>query len=323
MKYLAVLAFIVWGSPAFSQWDGAGGEPGSLAVHRNDERIVRWADDAEVIRGWYDITDKDSGTAEAGNINYTFGAPDNYTLSLGDSGVVTLRFNKSIRNIPGADFVVFENGFAWFSGYFLELAFVEVSTDGVRFVRFPAQSTADTAVQYTNNAAMDPTQYHNMAGKHQAPYGTPFDLEELTDSNGINPDSIHFIRLVDVVGIVDSAFASRDINGRIINDPWPTPFGTGGFDLDAVGIMGEVTNGIGDSYAQKILFVPNPVRKGQPLRRLGGEAAEITVYPMTHTGPAEFTKTDGNSVTIFRPGIYIIEIKTDSGITRQKICVTD
>jgi hypothetical protein len=44
----------------------------------------------------------------------------------------------------------------------------------------------------------------------------------------------------------ENDYSSCDINGHQINDPWPTPFQnpyiytyTGGFDLDAVGIMNK------------------------------------------------------------------------------------
>ena len=35
----------------------------------------------------------------------------------------------------------------------------------------------------------------------------------------------------------ENNFSSCDFNGHQINDPWPTPFNTGGFDLDAVGVI--------------------------------------------------------------------------------------
>jgi hypothetical protein len=48
------------------------------------------------------------------------------------------------------------------------------------------------------------------------------------------------VRVVDVVGSIDPAYARRDSDGRIVNDPWPTDFpiiGNGGFDLDAIGVF--------------------------------------------------------------------------------------
>jgi hypothetical protein len=49
---------------------------------------------------------------------------------------------------PGYDFAIFENGFPFGSGsFYLELAFVEVSSDGKHFVRFNAISNTDTTQQ--------------------------------------------------------------------------------------------------------------------------------------------------------------------------------
>ena len=49
-------------------------------------------------------------------------------------GSIVMTFDAPIRNGDGYDFVVFENSL---DNTFLELAFVEVSTDGEHFVRFP------------------------------------------------------------------------------------------------------------------------------------------------------------------------------------------
>ena len=73
----------------------------------------------------------------------------------------------------GVDFAVFENGF---SPTFLEIAVVEVSSDGVHFAAFPTI--------YLGTAAIDPYGDHEpgimygFAGV-SAGVGTPFDLEDL------------------------------------------------------------------------------------------------------------------------------------------------
>ena len=46
--------------------------------------------------------------------------------------------------------------------------------------------------------------------------------------------------VVDVVGWVDSPDPTRDASGRIINDPWATPYETSGFDLDAVAVLNAI-----------------------------------------------------------------------------------
>src|SRR5436190_1349772 len=144
--------------------------------------------------------------------------------------------------IPGSSsglppLAVFENGF---NDTFLELAFVEVSSDGVHWVRFPAHSLTQTTQQIdqadANNSAIDPTDVDGLAGKYRAGWGAPFDLAALTGKPFLDVNQVTQVRIVDVVGCLNPTYASYDSDGRVINDPWPTPFNSGGFDLDAVAV---------------------------------------------------------------------------------------
>jgi len=49
------------------------------------------------------------------------------------------------------------------------------------------------------------------------------------------------VKVIDVIGTIDPQYASRDSFGNIVNDPYPTPFGSCGFDLDAVGVINQAT----------------------------------------------------------------------------------
>ncbi len=150
--------------------------------------------------------------------------------SLGDNGQITLLFPTPVTDGPGPDFAVFENGFADFTGEyaFCELAFCEVSSDGTNFFRFPTHCLATHPVDYW----ADPTAYGGFAGKHLQGTGTPFDLRELAGTPGLDIRRVTHVRLVDVVG--DGSVT--DNYGNPIYDPHPT-FGSGGFDLDAVGVL--------------------------------------------------------------------------------------
>ena len=204
---------------------------------------MNWA--SQVVNfsaGPEDISDPQSPLANFGqSINATGVAEGNSTdvVSLGDGGSIILSFPYPISNGPGPDFAVFENGF---SNDFLELAFVEVSTNGTDFVRFPATSNTSSASQTGTFGNTDPTLVNNLAGKYRQGFGTPFDLAELADSTGIKLDSINYIKLVDVVGSIDPVFASYDANGNPVNDPFPTPFPSSGFDLDAIGVIHQTTH---------------------------------------------------------------------------------
>ena len=157
-------------------------------------------------------------------------------VSLGDSGSITLTFGSSIFNGPGADFAVFENSF---SDTFLELAWVEVSSDGTNFFRFPGLSFTPNPV--SSFGTMDPTNIDGLAGKYRGGFGTPFDLDLLSAAPGLNVNDVRFVRIVDIVGdgTVFDNYPAQLGGPHPIYDPFPTVLG-GGFDLDAIGVIHAV-----------------------------------------------------------------------------------
>ena len=208
--------------------------------------------DSSQITGWATSVKDYSPTSEVGSYyNDPTKALGNYSngglVSLGDlaaaqleanasPGSITLGFSGGIRNGSGWDFAVFENGFM-FGGYlFAELAYVEVSTDGVNFARFQGISTNTGSSSGSGAfAGYDTTNVYNLAGKHQAGYGTTFDLSDLANDelvlNGtVMLDSIYYVRLVDIPG--DGSYT--DSAGNPIYDNWHTA-NSGGFDLTAMG----------------------------------------------------------------------------------------
>ena len=233
------------------------GMPGTTAIPASDPRFVGWATGfTNLIRGPIDIENPSSPLASFGTGNSALGQPNAVGLdgqpsqgsasvvSLGDGGSITLTLSVPITNGPGPDFAVFENGF---DNSFLELAFVEVSSDGQNFIRFPAYSLTQTEVQIDqaneNFSRLDPTDIDGFAGKYRAGFGVPFDLETVAGTMNLNVLRVTHVRIVDVVGSINPDFARRDSSlpvGRIINDPWPTPFASGGFDLDALGVINAV-----------------------------------------------------------------------------------
>lgn len=246
-----LLAAGAWAPAALAGvYDGAAGTPGSLAIAQDDPAIVAWATGfSELVRGPAQLGDLTKGYATFGSGEQALGAPlgDVYdVVSLGDGGSITLTFAQPIADGAGWDFAVFENGH---SDAFLELAVVEVSSNGVDFFRFEAVSDTQVAPQIGGFGTLDPTNLHNLAGKYRLGFGTPFDLSELaTRSPLLDVRAITHVRIIDVVGSVDPARATLDSLGRVINDPWPTPFATGGFDLDAIGVR-HVAAGTGAGYA--------------------------------------------------------------------------
>jgi hypothetical protein len=200
---------------------------------------VAWATGATVVQGPQNITNPNGPFANVGSAEAATGAPDGSGIvSLGDGGNAILTFAQPIANGAGFDFAVFENSF---SDTFLELAFVEVSSDGVNFFRFPAHSETQTATQVDGFGNIDCRFINNLAGKYRANFGTPFDLSDIPDNPLLNKDRITHVKVIDVIGTIDPQYASRDSFGNIVNDPYPTPFGSCGFDLDAVGVINQAT----------------------------------------------------------------------------------
>lgn len=267
MKWLSLLSFFLFLFPALllGQFAPAAGEIGTTAIAKDSNILVAWATQCVVERGPMDISQPSLGVANAGTTTQATGpAGDGLTLSLGDGGKATLTFARPISNGVGADFAVFENAF---NNTFLELAFVEVSSDGQNFVRFPALSNTDTSMPVGSFGAVDPRQLYNLAGKYRANFGTPFDLEELKgDSLLLNINAVTHVRLVDAVGSLQDAYATRDSRGYKVNDPWTTPFASSGFDLDAVGVIHQgIHNSIQQPQLAEGLLFPNPLQQGQLL----------------------------------------------------------
>lgn len=244
---------------------GGVGTAGCDAIKADSSAILAWATGVTIVRGPQNISMPDSPLVTFGeDESVVLGPASSYTtdaVSLGDGGTATLTFDRPIRNGNGPDFAVFENAMKnnQTGGYFLELAFVEVSSDGEHFVRFPATSLVQDSVQAGPFADTDPTLINNLAGKYQVGYGTPFDLEELKDSSGLDIDAVTHVRIVDVVGAIDSAYASYDAFGHIVNDPWPTNFNSGGFDLTGVAVMHQVGEDVVGHEALSVVAYPNPV----------------------------------------------------------------
>jgi hypothetical protein len=257
MKRYLIILFLLFTVAVYSQYAPAAGIPGSSAIHADSSVFVSWGNNAQFVNGWINIADKSLGRVPSANETDVYGKANNSTYSLGDSGYVTYYFSKPIINGPSWDFAVFENAF---DNYFLELARVQISSNGIDFYEFPAHSLTQTQTQ---KAAFDTLSAHlinNLAGKYRGMYGTPFDLEELKNIAGLDINNITHIRIIDVVGSIDSNFASIDTAGNFINDPYPTPFASGGFDLDAIGIIHQFVGFKNDDSQNIITIYPNPAK---------------------------------------------------------------
>lgn len=238
-------------TPPFS---AAAGQPTSTAIAHNDPRIVGWA---SAYTHYLPGLNVSSEWQTPANALGPVGTDTFDVVVLGDGGEITMIFDPPISNGPGFDFAVFENSF---SDFFLELAFVEVSSDGVHFARFPNYSL--TAARVWRFGTVDPRMVYGLAGKYRVGFGTPFDLEELAQAFAlassrevwlgpqepefsqayrdslvssfpfVDLSSIRYVRIVDIVG--DGS--ALDSEGFVIYDPHPTQI-SAGFDLSGVAAL--------------------------------------------------------------------------------------
>jgi prepilin-type processing-associated H-X9-DG protein len=190
------------------------------------------------------------------------GSLDVYKLGIGNAattvGTLTLGFDlpgepRIIQNLPGPDFTVFANPF-YLGGdptaAFVGLDFVEVSSDGTHFARFPVVSNTPSAVgpfgtinpaDVSGFAGVHPT-FANVSNNFTNAFdpsvsgGDSFDLSALSglplvQSGMVNLNDIRYVRVLDVLG--DGTLT--DSNNHAIFDP--TGAGNTGGDVDAVAVI--------------------------------------------------------------------------------------
>jgi hypothetical protein len=205
------------------------------------------------------------GPSAAGSPNSALGPPSGQGLfagsvlvyTLGVQGSITLAFTSPILDGPGTDFIVCENPF-YLQGttiLFAEAMYVEVSTDGVHFVRFPTRYSGPPApipptsgaapAWYTGFAGIMPVSADPFAGVNPLNVvlggGDAFDLEDLVgepsvELGDVDLQNIGYVRLVDVEAGIDT-----DTSGTIV---WDCGLGVGAAaDVDAVVAVNNVDNG--------------------------------------------------------------------------------
>lgn len=235
------------------------GMPGSTAIHYNSPLFMQWANGITVERGYINksnpnATASGSNLATFGSPNNALGFPTGAVVSLGDGGTAILTFANPIADGPGFDFAVFENG----SAAYLELAFVTVSSDGVHYFRFPSHSQTQTHTQLNTFQSPAANYLNNLAGKYSSNYGTPFDINEIPNNDLLDKSNIQYVKVIDVVGSINPAYASYDSFGNAVNDSFPTPFNSCGFDLQGVGVIDTTLSTVDFVSKSSVFLYPNP-----------------------------------------------------------------
>ena len=161
--------------------------------------------------------------------------------------------------------------------------------------------------------------FNNLAGKYRANYGTPFDLEDLNGEIGLNVDAITHVKIIDVIGNVDPAYATMDGQGNIINDPYPTAFPSCGFDLDAVAVIHAGTQSVNEKSISKLSIFPNPSTSLFHVK--SSESGNYSIF--NSTGKMILTSEFNNDFTIylssFSKGIYILQVNNNAQTITERL----
>ena len=316
---MALVPMALW-----AQFAPASCFPGTTAMHADSSAFVAWATGCTVERGPMRINKPNLGLASYGEEALVAGVPGGTydVVSLGDGGSATVTFASPIFNGEGPDFAVFENGLhpdtdSTMTLYFLEIAFVEVSSDGENFFRFPAVTYVQTETQLGGFAYMNPEQIHNFAGKYEAFYGTPFDLDEVEDNPLLDKNKVTHVRIIDVIGNINPEYATYDSEGHPVNDPWPTGFESCGFDLDAIGVIHDLAhNEVPENENETVAVYPNPVKD-----RLTVKAENLQSVEVYDLMGQRVLMTTASTVDMsgFNQGIYFVRITADSKTVTQRV----
>lgn len=318
MKFFSVLFLLSY--TVLAQFSPIVGAEGCIAISMNSPLFKNWASKGIVQRGWVNCADTTLGKVTYGVVEDSFGTPNAAVLSLGDGGSATFEFQHTLFNGDGFDFAIFENGF---DDYFLELAFVEVSSDGENFHRFQSQSLSPFNVQLGAFDLLQTASIHNLAGKYPSQWGTPFDLNDLLGIETLDVNAVSHIRIIDVVGSIDPMYASYDANNNPINDPWPTPFESGGFDLDAIGVIHQNLLSVAE-HKQELVF-PNPIALNGILQikspYLVGQIKLMDTFGNTYAFKNSFA-LDLDQFDL-KAGVYILQYEILGKLIHRKVILIE
>ncbi|HXB41091.1 MAG TPA: T9SS type A sorting domain-containing protein [Bacteroidia bacterium] len=300
------------------------GQAGTTAMYKDSSAFINWASFCNVIRGLKDISNSAGGNASVGDSSKAIGIADNSVVSLGDGGIAVCTFQYAITDGPGPDFAVFENAF---NDDYLELGFVEVSSDGINFFRFPATSNTQDTMQTGSFGSTDAKLINNLGGKYRVLYGTPFDLQELQGISGLNINHVTHVKIIDVVGDINPSYATYDKNNHKVNDPWPTAFASGGFDLDAVGVIHDITNSIKENEEEFFVIYPNPAKGIVNIGfRIQNSMFELNDFTGRKIELREQGRKDNCvqfDISGLTPGIYFIKLSSGEKCFSKKIIIAE
>lgn len=208
----------------------------SHGVSHADE-LVQAPGDQGTGTGFGDANNAVNGVRGCGD---TCGSYDVFSLGfeVDANNVLVLRWSgRRVQNGPGVDFVVFENGFFWGAGpeRFMDHVVVSVSRDGVTWVTFPYDFTAEdeTAFSWDPNlwpgfAGVQPVRLHEEDNPvdpfdSELAGGDGFDLDSLPDDGGeasaIKREGFVYLKLVSAASQPNPDTGEPYVKDPISNGP--------------------------------------------------------------------------------------------------------
>ena len=136
--------------------------------------------------------------------------------------------------------------------------------------------------------------------------------------------NISHIKIIDVIGSLNPLYASLDTAGNFINDPWPTPFPSSGFDLESVGVIHSKGFGIQELQSNFEIY-PNPaldfiyLKSHDPNLNIEGIEVLNSMGQVIEETKKEIIRNDFRiDLANFDSGIYFIQIQMGADISYYK-----
>ena len=122
------------------------------------------------------------------------------------------------------------------------------------------------------------------------------------------------------MGSINSSIGSVDSDGNIINDPFPTEFESGGFDLDAVGVINENKFvGLHHLPILNLNIYPNPAQLEFKINNTQTGLIEIISLNGTVLYSNQLEPNETIDLTKFKSGVYIVKFSNQTGIATKKL----
>lgn len=103
----------------------------------------------------------------------------------------------------------------------------------------------------------------------------------------------------------------------MINDPWPTPFPSSGFDLDAVGVIHDIAHhDVEENEEGIIALYPNPVKDCLTVKAENLQSVEVYNLMGQQVLAATTPVIDFGSLN---QGIYFVRVKADGKTVTERI----